>query len=169
MTEITAETLEHLLVRLKEKKRAGELAPIVAVGTTSLRTLESVYWMGLKVLRNPAIAANDLKISQWQPYEEVANITAEEAVAALFNWLKTNGLQKITCKTQIMIAPGYKPRIVEGLITNFHQPNSTLLLLIAALLGDDWKRIYDYALSHDFRFLSLRRWIAVNVLINPAT
>ena len=154
VTEITVETLEHLLHRLKEKEQGGGVAPIVAVGTTAMRSLESLYWLGLKVLGNPQIMPDGLKISQWEPYGRVQDIAPYAAVLALVNWLRKNNLQQLDFKTQIMIAPGYRLKIADALITNFHQPNSTLLLLIAALLGEDWKKVYNYALAHNFRFLS---------------
>ncbi|HEX5653162.1 MAG TPA: S-adenosylmethionine:tRNA ribosyltransferase-isomerase, partial [Chitinophagaceae bacterium] len=126
---------------------------IVAVGTTSLRTLESLYWLGLKLLTQPANPG--LEIHQWEPYEyKGAQIPAADALQALLQWLKLKNKKRLLSRTQLMIAPGYQARIAKGLITNFHQPRSTLLLLVAALAGKDWKKIYDYALQHDFRFLS---------------
>jgi S-adenosylmethionine:tRNA ribosyltransferase-isomerase len=127
---------------------------IVAVGTTSMRTIESLYWMGVKALRNPAINISELEVSQWEPYETVANFSAAEALNALLKWLTDRELEKLICKTQIIIAPPYKLKVATGLVTNFHQPQSTLLLLVAAIVGDDWKRMYDYALNNNFRFLS---------------
>jgi S-adenosylmethionine:tRNA ribosyltransferase-isomerase len=149
VVEVNRQTLEHLLQKAEEK--AG---PLVAVGTTSMRTLESLYWLGVKVLSNPAITSADLTIGQWDPYVGNTGFTSTQALAALLNRLQKNNMQALTFKTRIMIAPGYKPRMADGLVTNFHQPNSTLLLLIAALIGDDWKKVYDYALNHHFRFLS---------------
>jgi S-adenosylmethionine:tRNA ribosyltransferase-isomerase len=98
---------------------------------------------------------NEFTVLQWEPYEINADhISAEMALDALLNWMDTNNLQKIITKTQIIIAPGYKFKIMKGLITNFHQPQSTLILLVAAIIGDEWKRVYQYALDNDFRFLS---------------
>lgn len=128
--------------------------PIITVGTTSTRTLESVYWMGNKVLNNPSITFEELKILQWTPYETEVQHPAKEAVKALINWLKEKEQTHLSIETEIIIAPGYDYKLVKGLITNFHQPQSTLLLLVSALIGDEWKRIYQYALDNDFRFLS---------------
>ena len=151
------QTLEKLL---RHECRA------IAVGTTSVRTLESLYYMGLKVLRNPAVSEQELHVSQWEPYalsdelivnsEEFATATptAEQAIRALLKWLDDNGLSALHSSTQIIIAPGYEYKIVRMLVTNFHQPQSTLLLLVSAFVKGNWRSIYDYALSHDFRFLS---------------
>ena len=127
---------------------------IVAVGTTSLRTIESLYWMGLKTILNENISLEELTIKQWEVYEMTANISAEKALQSLCNWMKKNNLPRLISKTQILIAPGYELKIAKGIITNFHQPQSTLLLLIAAIVGDKWKDIYAYAMDNDFRFLS---------------
>lgn len=128
---------------------------VIAVGTTSLRTIESLYWLGVKTIRDPAISLKDLNLSQWEVYELSAHdISATQSLHALIAWMNKNKLQTIVTKTQIIIAPGYDTKIAKALITNFHQPQSTLLLLVAALAGDDWRRIYDYALTHNFRFLS---------------
>ncbi len=127
---------------------------IVAVGTTSLRTIESLYWMGLKTILNENISLEELTIKQWEVYEMTANISAEKALQSLCNWMKKNNLPRLISKTQILIAPGYELKIAKGIITNFHQPQSTLLLLIAAIVGDKWKDIYAYAMDNYFRFLS---------------
>ena len=126
----------------------------IAVGTTSVRTLESLYYMGLKAMRNPALHEEQLHVSQWEPYEENAQVPPMMAIQALLEWLDRNGLNVLHSSTQIIIAPGYDYKIVRMLVTNFHQPQSTLLLLVSAFVHGDWRRIYDYALSHDFRFLS---------------
>ena len=127
----------------------------IAVGTTSVRTLESLYYMGLKVLRNPDIQEHELHVNQWEPYEnEDCGVTSESAIQALLDWLDRNGLTALHSSTQIIIAPGYAYKIVKMLVTNFHQPQSTLLLLVSAFVKGDWRKIYDYALSHEFRFLS---------------
>jgi len=138
---------------------------IIAVGTTSLRTLESLYWMGAKIIatknanndanNNPSIEI--ISVVQWDPYElmpqnELPSTAA--ALDALCNWLEQNKLERLLTKTQIIIAPGYRFKIIDGLITNFHQPQSTLLLLVAAITNGNWKPIYQYALENDFRFLS---------------
>ena len=128
----------------------------IAVGTTSVRTLESLYYMGLKVLRNPDLKEEDLHVKQWEPYEEVSGEKPEvkEVLQALLDWMVRNELTVLHSSTQIIIAPGYDYKIVRMLVTNFHQPQSTLLLLVSAFVKGDWRKIYDYALSHDFRFLS---------------
>ena len=128
---------------------------IVVVGTTTLRTVESLYWMGLKVWQNPAITVEEIALSQWEPYElKDERLPAVKALGALLSWMKEHELTRLITRTRILIAPGYKFRIINGLVTNFHQPQSTLLLLVAALIGDDWRRLYDYALENKFRFLS---------------
>jgi S-adenosylmethionine:tRNA ribosyltransferase-isomerase len=127
--------------------------PVVAVGTTSLRTIESLYWMGVK-LQQPGGQLGDIAVQQWDPYELKTNLPATEALTTLINWMRKNEMQRLITKTQIIIAPGYELKVASGLITNFHQPQSTLLLLVAAIIGKDWKKVYQYALEHDFRFLS---------------
>lgn len=126
---------------------------VIAVGTTSLRTLESLYWMGVKSSMVNGEWSNE--ITQWEVYDQDEKIIlAKEALANLINWMNEKGVESLTAKTQIMIAPGYQFKVVNGLVTNFHQPQSTLLLLVAAFIGKDWKKVYDYALENDFRFLS---------------
>lgn len=138
------------------KKLATEIdKTIVAVGTTSLRTLESLYWMGIKAMLQPTIP--QLSINQWEVYEAPlanSNISAKESLTALAIWLKANKQERLFTHSQILIAPGYQFKIVKAIVTNFHQPQSTLLLLVAAATGDDWKTLYKYALENDFRFLS---------------
>ena len=143
---ITKEFLENILEKIGQ--------PIITVGTTSTRTLESIFWMGNKVLNNSEISFEDLKVGQWTPYETKDIHTAEEAVRALLNWLCTHKQNHISIETEIIIAPSYSYKIVKGLITNFHQPQSTLLLLVSAMIGTEWKTLYNYALNNDFRFLS---------------
>ena len=128
----------------------------IAVGTTSVRTLESLYYMGLKVLQNPDIAEDQLHVNQWEPYEEpkAKSQKTKAVLQALLDWMLRNELTVLHSSTQIIIAPGYDYKIVKMLITNFHQPQSTLLLLVSAFVHGDWHKIYDYALAHDFRFLS---------------
>ena len=132
----------------------------IAVGTTSVRTLESLYYMGLKVMRNPELTEDDLHVSQWEPYEGMSNddgsspVTALQSLQALLLWMDARQLTVLHSSTQIIIAPGYDYKVVSMLVTNFHQPQSTLLLLVSAFVHGDWHTIYDYALSHDFRFLS---------------
>ncbi len=128
---------------------------ITAVGTTSLRTMESLYWLGAKTILQPDIMLENLTVHQWDAYEPpTENIPAEKALLSLIDWMKRNNSDKLITKTQLLIAPGYRFKIVRALITNFHQPQSTLLLLVAALAGEYWKKIYHYALDNDFRFLS---------------
>ena len=127
---------------------------IITVGTTSLRTVESLYWIGRKVVSGEWSVVSG-GVSQWEAYERNdKDITAEASLSALLDWMKSNKLERLVTKTQILIAPGYQFRIINGLITNFHQPQSTLLLLVAALIGEDWRKVYDYALKNEFRFLS---------------
>ncbi len=130
---------------------------IIAVGTTSLRTLESLYWMGVKTILYPGIKIKDIVINQWDVYESPLagiTVTAPEALSALLQWMHNNNLERLITQTQILIAPGYAFKTIKALITNFHQPQSTLLLLVAAAIGVDWKRVYNYAMENDFRFLS---------------
>ncbi len=127
----------------------------IAVGTTSVRTLESLYYMGLKVMENPDLTEEQLHVNQWEPYD--GNGKKEDVrvvLQALLDWMDRHALTVLHSSTQIIIAPGYDYHIVKMLVTNFHQPQSTLLLLVSAFVKGDWRRIYDYALSHDFRFLS---------------
>ena len=127
----------------------------VAVGTTTLRTLESLYWLGVKIFKNKNIGFDELVIEQWDAWElnNIA-ITVTDSLKCLLNWMEINEIEKFYSKTQLLITPGYSFKIAGALVTNFHQPQSTLLLIVAAIAGDDWKRIYDYALENDFRFLS---------------
>ena len=126
----------------------------IAVGTTSVRTLESLYYMGLKVMRDPSLNEDQLHVAQWEPYEVSNAVTAVTALESLLSWMDAHSLTVLHSSTQIIIAPGYDYHIVKMLVTNFHQPQSTLLLLVSAFVKGDWHKIYDYALSHDFRFLS---------------
>lgn len=145
--EITADTIQNLI------NHTG--TTIVAVGTTSLRTIESLYWMGVKLITQANVTIDEMSIQQWDPYEmEYEGISAKDALQSLHTWMAKNHMLKLMTKTQILIAPGYALRIAKGIITNFHQPQSTLLLLIAAIVGNEWKKIYEYALNNDFRFLS---------------
>jgi len=130
---------------------------IIAVGTTTTRTLESLYWMGVKVSLNPEMSFDELSIRQWEVYEALLSdntISKTESLQTLIEWLKKNNKERLIIPTQILIAPGYKFRVVDILVTNFHQPQSTLLLLVAAAVGNSWRKIYDHALENNFRFLS---------------
>ena len=126
----------------------------VAVGTTSVRTLESLYFLGELVAENPAVTQDELHVNQWTPYNREHSLTTVDSLKALLEWMERNGLDRVHSHTQIMIAPGYKYRIVKAIVTNFHQPKSTLLLLVSAFVDGDWRTIYDYALANGFRFLS---------------
>lgn len=140
------------LSALRETLSAGR--PVIGVGTTSTRLLESLYWHGAALLSGQQ-SGGELQVEQWTPYDRSDPLPpAAEALAAILKQLDREGRDMLTGQTRIIIAPGYTFRIIEGLITNFHQPNSTLLLLVAALVGDDWQRVYNYALANDFRFLS---------------
>jgi S-adenosylmethionine:tRNA ribosyltransferase-isomerase len=145
LISVRRETLEHLLAKL---------GSIVAVGTTSVRTLESLYYIGLQLEANPQAGLSELSVRQWQPYESEAAITPQKALENILQYLEKNQLERLQTSTRIIIAPGYEFKLVKAIITNFHQPKSTLLLLISAYLRGDWKRVYDYALANDFRFLS---------------
>ena len=129
---------------------------IIPVGTTSLRTLESLYWLGVKAASyTPSGDGSfDGGLTQWDAYELPQNIEKEEALSALIHWMKDNNLNRLITKTQLLIAPGYQLRIAKGIITNFHQPQSTLLLLVAAIIGSDWRKVYEHALANNYRFLS---------------
>jgi S-adenosylmethionine:tRNA ribosyltransferase-isomerase len=148
---VSKETIKNILQNLNK---------IVAVGTTSLRTIESLYWLGLKLAMNNRQWAMDkdqkyLMVTQWEPYDLASyTIPVEDVLQSLLKWMNENKQERLISKTQILIAPGYQLKIVTGLITNFHQPQSTLLLLVAAFIGDDWRRLYDYASKNAFRFLS---------------
>ena len=126
----------------------------IAVGTTSVRTLESLYYVGLRLHVDPDKTAEQLHIAQWEPYVTNVAIPVKQAVSTIIAWMDRNSQDVFHGSTQIIIAPGYEYKIVKMLVTNFHQPQSTLLLLVSAFVHGDWHRIYDYALSHDFRFLS---------------
>ena len=153
--EMHAEFMEVPLSFLKklQKQAATKSGKILAVGTTSLRTLESLYWMGVKLsLNSPTL--NPYIIKQWDPYELPGALTLSESLALIIEDLEQKGLKTLLTHTQIIIAPGYKLKVADGILTNFHQPRSTLLLLIASIVGEDWQAIYQFALENDYRFLS---------------
>lgn len=131
-------------------------ASAIAVGTTSVRTLESLYYIGVKLERSLDISEEELHVEQWEPYDndDAKQVSPLKAIRNILAYLDRHGLNALHTSTQIIIAPGYEYKIVKMLVTNFHQPQSTLLLLVSALLHGDWHKVYDYALSHDFRFLS---------------
>lgn len=144
--EISADTINNLLQH-KEF--------IIAVGTTSLRTLESIYWLGVKTIINPTITK--LELGQWDVYDQLNSLrkySIEQSLESLLHWLQQQKKEKLFTQTQLLITPGYSFKMVKAIFTNFHQPKSTLLLLVAAAIGNDWKKCYQYALENDFRFLS---------------
>ena len=145
---VTRRTVDRLLAKPEH---------VIAVGTTSVRTLESLYYIGCALARGGADESADeaFTVGQWVPYDaDAPTLTAEEALRAILRYLDRRGMDRLWAATQIIIAPGYPFKIVRGMVTNFHQPQSTLLLLVSAFVGGDWRTIYDYALAHDFRFLS---------------
>ena len=129
-----------------------------AVGTTSVRTLESLYYIGVMLKENPHLNYAEIHVSQWLPYDknesEHKTLSTVQSLQAVIEYMDSHSLESIVATTGIMIAPGYRFHIIDRMVTNFHQPQSTLLLLVSAFVGDDWKRIYKYAMTHDFRFLS---------------
>lgn len=136
------------------KKLIDHDACAIAVGTTSVRTLESLYHIGVTLADNPNATEEQLHVRQWQPYETNSDVRPVVALQKILGYLDRNGLEALHTSTQIIIAPGYEYKIVKAMVTNFHQPQSTLLLLVSAFVKGDWHTIYDYALAHDFRFLS---------------
>ena len=142
---VNRRTIEKLLAHQGEA---------IAVGTTSVRTLESLYYIGTTISQHPGSSQEELHVKQWQPYETSSSLSAIEALQQILNYMERHQLETLHTSTQIIIAPGYEYKIVKKMITNFHQPQSTLLLLVSAFVKGNWKSIYDYALSHDFRFLS---------------
>lgn len=146
---------EYIVVRRSTiEKLLNHGCQAIAVGTTSVRTLESLYYIGRKILLNPEIAEDGLHVDQWEPYAQAAECSVADCLKAIVCWMDANHTEAIHTSTQIIIVPGYTYKIVGRIVTNFHQPQSTLLLLVSAFIGDDWHRVYDYALSHGFRFLS---------------
>ena len=145
LISVSRSTLEYL---------RASLGHIIAVGTTSVRTLESLYHLGVYLTEHPESQPEELHVSQWQPYQGGEVYDADRALGTLLCYMECHELTQLVFPTSIIIAPGYVYRVVRGMVTNFHQPHSTLLLLIAALIGEDWRRVYTYALEHEFRFLS---------------
>ncbi|MFY8189544.1 MAG: S-adenosylmethionine:tRNA ribosyltransferase-isomerase [Bacteroidia bacterium] len=145
--EIPVLAIENLLQSVQQKKC------IIPVGTTSMRSLESLYWLGVKLYLNHPNASN-FSLLQWEPYELEQTISAQNALEALLSFLKENDIKTLFGSTQLLIAPGYQMRLCDALITNFHQPKSTLLLLVSALIGDNWEKVYAHALQNNYRFLS---------------
>ena len=146
---------EHFQVSLNTLNQLISDKELLAVGTTSLRTLESLYWIGIKILQGQFKNGEELNLGQWEAYElENKNISYKESINAIIFFLKKQKKEAAFCRTSLLIVPGYKFYSAKGLITNFHQPRSTLLLLVAAFIGEDWKAVYNYALQNNFRFLS---------------
>lgn len=147
--------IEHILDHIKSSS-----SPLIAVGTTSVRTLESLFYIGYKLSQNPNAHAEELVVHQWEPYDTTYDISEAEALENILSYLERNNEENLVTATQILIAPGFQYRLVKGIVTNFHMPQSTLLLLVSAFVdgdsleGPNWHNIYKYAMEHDFRFLS---------------
>jgi S-adenosylmethionine:tRNA ribosyltransferase-isomerase len=183
--EITTATLIHLIEIANQKELNSEAyTPVIAVGTTTLRTLETLYWLGVKLINNEKLKENkDLHLMQWDAYDAShasdnstnndkdninnnnntnndiikdakPSITVKDALGTLLGWMQSHQMHSLVTSTQLMIVPGYSFKIANGLVTNFHQPKSTLLLIIAAITGDKWKNIYQHAIDNQYRFLS---------------
>ncbi|KXK38069.1 MAG: S-adenosylmethionine:tRNA ribosyltransferase-isomerase [Saprospiraceae bacterium] len=148
--DVSREVIHRVLTTVKEDRK------IIAVGTTSARTLESLYWIGLQICRHEWSdeKLHSIAVQQWYPYGRTEEFSTEEVLQALIQYLDDRHYERIVTRTQLIIAPGYTFKLLHGLVTNFHQPASTLLLMVSALIGEQWKEIYRYALNHDFRFLS---------------
>ncbi len=145
--DVSLETLEYLYHNFDKT--------VTAVGTTSMRTLESLYWIGQKISQSQNIKPEELTVEQWEPYSSSeTQLTAQQALKYIIDYLKQHKLVTLYAKTSILVAPGYQFKVVNALVTNFHQPESTLILLVAAFIGEDWRKVYQYALDNDFRFLS---------------
>lgn len=145
--EVTHNTIKQLI------SMAGN-NEVVAVGTTSLRTLESLYWIGNKLLNGKTVNFHEIAITQWEPYQTPVQHSTHDALMAISSYMLAHGIERLITRTQILIAPGYKFRVITGLVTNFHQPQSTLLLLVAAVTNNNWQHIYRHALHNGYRFLS---------------
>ncbi len=145
---LTKPVLEQLLAHLQQGK------PIIPVGTTSMRSLESIYWLGVKVLQQPDLLQQELHITQWFAYETIHLPEPPEAIKALLAYMANYNTDHLHASTKIIIAPGYSFKICSGLVTNFHQPESTLLLLVSALIGENWRKVYQHAMDNNYRFLS---------------
>lgn len=144
--DVTVDTIEHVIKHLE--------VGVIPVGTTSMRTLESLYWIGVKLLKGIAPDSNSIAVNQWDPYEFKTAASALHALKAVVDYLLQNNQQRLVVRTQIIIAPGYEFKIAKGLVTNFHQPQSTLLLLVSAFTEGNWRIIYNHALANNYRFLS---------------
>lgn len=142
--QVSFDNISHILAHPDRR--------LIAVGTTSVRTLESLYWFGVQLHANPDLDA--MHVDQWEPYQSDTRLTGHEALAHVLEWMQRRDIDHLDGDTRLMIAPGYTYRVVQGLVTNFHQPKSTLLLLVSAMIGDRWRECYRFALDHSFRFLS---------------
>ncbi|HUR10453.1 MAG TPA: S-adenosylmethionine:tRNA ribosyltransferase-isomerase [Flavitalea sp.] len=142
---ITRKEIDKIILNLENT--------IIAVGTTSLRTLETLYWIGVKLFSDPVVNSDGMVVQQWEGYNK-SLVSPYDSLHSIVRWMDTTRTEELITKTKILIAPGYKFRIVNALITNFHQPRSTLIVLIAAFIGEKWKEVYEYAIEHQFRFLS---------------
>ena len=146
---------EHFEISIETLRSLAKTKELIAVGTTSLRTLESLYWIGIKIMNNLVHQEKDLRLDQWEAYElENKDVSFTESINAILYYLQEKNIPSLFCETSLIIVPGYKFYSAKVLITNFHQPQSTLLLLVAAFIGEDWKKVYQYALENEFRFLS---------------
>ena len=146
---------EHFIVkRTTIEKIVQYLGNITITGTTTVRTVESLFCVGAQIFENKDVDAEEFHVSQWEAYEYKDKYDVREILENLLSWMTAKGLEYIRCATQIMIVPGFRFRITDRLITNFHQPKSTLLLLLSAFIGDEWRKVYGYALENNFRFLS---------------
>jgi S-adenosylmethionine:tRNA ribosyltransferase-isomerase len=161
---ITAENIQNHQMHTERISFSRELIKMLidndknhtlAVGTTSVRTLESIYWFGIRVIKKHQVN-NELKIGQWEPYtyDTPVNVPAKDSLEAVLGFMEKYDLTNLTGCTSLMIIPGYVYRIPDIMLTNFHMPRSSLLLLVAAFIGNDWRMVYQYALDHQFRFLS---------------
>lgn len=172
-TETVAEHEMHrepFMVSVELLRKILSSKKIIAVGTTSLRTLESVYWLGVKMING--LIADEWSLLQWEAYDLAKNyppVSVSESLSALISWLEQKHQTELHCQTSLIIVPGYKFKIPEGLITNFHQPQSTLLLLVSAFIGEDWRKVYQHALDNDYRFLSYGDSSLLWRKINPSS
>lgn len=149
-----AEFIDVTIAQIEELI-ANASSNVTAVGTTSLRTLESLYWIGVDLIKNEVEIGKDYELGQWFAWDNLNEpVSKTEALEAIRNYLLQNEKDRLITKTRLLIMPGYKFRMVDALVTNFHQPQSTLLLLVAAFIGQDWRKVYQNALENQFRFLS---------------
>ncbi len=147
---------EQIIVKRSLVEQLIDAKRVIPVGTTSMRTLESLFWFGAKLKTEPLSFYTQLEVEQWDAYSlpEAAKVDPKDALMQLLKWMEEQESDEIHGYTRMMIAPGYRFRLAKGIVTNFHQPKSTLLLLISAMIGNQWKDAYQYALEHNFRFLS---------------